>query len=82
MSGLKAKKNGAKEILPKLTDERLRALAFHAWRVEATGNERRRKKASLLTPLVRAELAAREARKASASRARHAASRTVQANKA
>jgi hypothetical protein len=49
-----------KEKLPALSDERLRALAFNAWRIAAGGDEVRRKKARRPAPLARAEIDRRE----------------------
>lgn len=53
----------AKQQIANLTDARLNALAFRAWRATGSKNERVRKKAVRLRPLLRAEIATRAARK-------------------
>lgn len=56
----------AKEQIAALSDKRLKALAFKAWRASASENDRARQKAARLKPLIRAELAMRESAAAKA----------------
>lgn len=49
-----------KEQVAGLTDARLHALAFRAWRAAKSKNDRIRKKAVRLRPLLREEIAARQ----------------------
>ena len=53
----------AKQQIANLTDQRLQALAFRAWRATQSKNERIRKKAIRLRPLLRTEIAARDLQK-------------------
>lgn len=50
----------ARQQIAALSDKRLKALAFKAWRAGDSKNDRVRKKAARLRPLLRAELAMRE----------------------
>lgn len=65
--GTPAKSATMQQRIPAMTDKRLEALSFNAWRIASGGDVVRKQKAKRLRPLVLAEIATRKGHGAKAS---------------